>query len=72
MNKLEQKIFDEFDRYEKFSQYISKADGARIAAKIALELAKKAFHQGWSTGYAVATLDKDEIVKWEQFKQEVL
>lgn len=46
MNKLEQKIFVEFDTFEKFSQYVSKQDATRIAAKICLEVAEKAYRAG--------------------------
>lgn len=45
---------------------------ARTLVEITLQVAEKSFHKGWSTGYAVATQDKDEIVQWEDFKKEIL
>lgn len=66
MNKIEQQLFEEFDRFEKFSQYISKVDAARLGAKIALELAEKAFYVGSRDP------EVEDTVTFDQFKQEVL
>jgi hypothetical protein len=71
MNKLEQQIFDEFDRFEKFSQYVSKQDGARMAAKIALELAEKAHLRGY-LDYEDNNAEGDQERGFEQIKQEIL
>jgi hypothetical protein len=69
LNKLHQKIFDELDRFEKFSTYITKQDAARIAAKICLEVGFKAF----KAGNGFYDLTEDEYVKYfEDFKKEIL
>lgn len=57
MNRLEQRIADaiiaRLNDPEPMDGHFAEPY-ARIAAKIALELAEKAFHTGWETGYAVA------------------
>jgi hypothetical protein len=66
MNKLEQKIFDELDQFEKFSTYITKQDAARISAKIALEIAEKAYNAGCTDGAVLGTNE------WNEYKREVV
>jgi hypothetical protein len=71
LNKLEQKIFDELDRFEKLSQYITKQDAARIASRIVLEVAEKAHGRG----YWLGEHNDDGIEGWEDFedfKKEIL
>jgi hypothetical protein len=68
MNRLEQQIFEEFDQFEKFSQYITKQDAARIASKIALEVAEKAYYAGNFSGKGVNPID----CSFEDFKKEIL
>lgn len=71
MNKLQQQLFEELDRFDKFSQYITKQDAARIAAKICLEVAEKAHGRG----YWLGEHNDDGIEGWEDFedfKQEIL
>ena len=66
MNNIEQKLYDEFDQYEKFSQYITKADAARIAARIVLEVAEKSFEYGWERS------NNDITGVFEEFKEDLL
>jgi hypothetical protein len=76
MDKLAQKIFDELDRFEKFSTYITKEDAARIAAKICLEIAENAYKAGGNGEYYDEGLGgmNDEFSKegFEDFKREIL
>lgn len=67
LDKLEQKILDYFSTtVREDGQSLTDADKARIAAKICLEVAEKAYQQGED--------DKDCISKrsFEDFKKEIL
>lgn len=76
MNKLQQQLLEEFDRFEKFSQYITKQDAARIASRIVLEIAEKAYKAGGNGEYYDEGLGgmNDEYSKeaWEDFKKGML
>jgi hypothetical protein len=82
MNKLEEKLFEAFNSPEAYSLHGKpgfelEAHLARIAAKIALELAEKAYERGWVkvtiTGYHGTTDPRMSYNEGlEQFKQEVL
>jgi hypothetical protein len=50
---------------------VSKQDGARMAAKIALELAEKAHLRGY-LDYEDNNAEGDQERGFEQFKQEIL
>jgi hypothetical protein len=69
LNKLHQKIFDELDRFEKFSTYITKQDAARIAAKICLEVAHKSYKQGLAD---MTGRQFEPNGSFEDFKKEIL
>jgi hypothetical protein len=74
LNKLEQQIYDaqsyELDWVDpKHMELI-----ARIAAKIALELASKAYIVGWqyNNDFVLDEPDESERKTFEEFKQEIL
>lgn len=71
MNKLEQQFKDAFDeQYQKFRHTPTYKELAQVAAKIALELAEKAFKEGNMRHNDL--LDDELKVCFDQFKQEIL
>lgn len=70
MNKLQQRLFEEFDRFEKFSQYVSKEDAARIASRIVLEVAEESWNEGVKS--SEDTYWSANGKAFEDFKKELL
>lgn len=78
MNRLEEQIFNEFNNPEAYSLHSKpgfelEMHYARIAAKIALELAEKAYVHGANTGHDGVFYGNFTIAEsFYQFKQGIL